>query len=225
MNENKAIYSNNNYMLDFNNPWDSFGSTPGGVIYSLGIQDQARILALGFHYLVDKLTEAEIPFVFLSFPRLVEDEGYVYDKLKDYLPKSLTREKSMKEFNKIADKNKVHFKNNELTEYNISSQKVKNNDKYLEQLLKQSNIKNMSLKEMIKNKDNMIDNLNTSLSEHSQVAKALDESNKALDESNKEVDRLKAELEIIASQMTTITNSKSWTITKPIRKVKNVFYK
>jgi uncharacterized protein YoxC len=218
MNETKSIYGDNNHMINFRNSWDSYGLTPGGVIYSLGLQDQARILSMDFHYLINKLVEADIPIVFLSFPKLAEEENYVYDRLKDFLPKSLTREKAVKEFNKLSDKSKIHFKGSDLPEFGKVNKEAINGDKYMEQILQQTNIENMSLKEIIKNKNKIINDLNNKQSEHNQIVQSLNSS-------SQEVERLKAEVESIGSQMLAIISSKSWMITKPIRAINKVFVK
>jgi hypothetical protein len=66
--------------------WDHWGVTAGGTIFSLNPIDQARLLALGFHQLIERLVRADIPVLFLSFPRFVTDPDYLYRKLAPLLP-------------------------------------------------------------------------------------------------------------------------------------------
>ncbi|HEF4780142.1 TPA: hypothetical protein SAP37_005276 [Burkholderia multivorans] len=62
--------------------WETWASTPGGVVYSLNPLDQARILAMGFHRVVHALVRKNIPIIFLDFPRLIEDGEYLYERLR-----------------------------------------------------------------------------------------------------------------------------------------------
>ncbi|KVF19098.1 hypothetical protein WJ07_24615 [Burkholderia vietnamiensis] len=62
--------------------WETWASTPGGVVYSLNPLDQARLLAMGFHRVVHALVKKDIPIIFLDFPRLIEDGEYLYKKLQ-----------------------------------------------------------------------------------------------------------------------------------------------
>ena len=49
--------------------WETYGHTAGGLVYSLNPLDQARLLAVQFHQLVLKASEAGIPLVFPVFPK------------------------------------------------------------------------------------------------------------------------------------------------------------
>jgi hypothetical protein len=79
-------------MADFDETWELWGTTPGGLVYSLNPLDQARLLAVGFHRLVHRLTEADIPIVFVEFPRLISDADYLFGKLRSFLPATVTAE-------------------------------------------------------------------------------------------------------------------------------------
>jgi hypothetical protein len=59
------------------------------VLYSLDAVDQARLLAVGFHVLVQRLVRADVPVIFLDFPRLVLDGGYLFGRLRGVLPESM----------------------------------------------------------------------------------------------------------------------------------------
>lgn len=88
--ERRALYERNPWLARFSNPWETWGETPGGVVYSLDPLDQARILAVGFHRLVQQLVAVDVPVVFLAFPRLVVEWEYVFKKLRGFLPQSVT---------------------------------------------------------------------------------------------------------------------------------------
>ncbi|KVR42928.1 hypothetical protein WK17_15670 [Burkholderia multivorans] len=75
--------------------WETWGTTPGGVVYSLNALDQARLLAIGFHHVVHALVKKNIPIMFLDFPTLVEDGAYLYDRLAPVLEKYISRDDAL----------------------------------------------------------------------------------------------------------------------------------
>jgi hypothetical protein len=78
-------------------------SAPGGIVYSLDVMDTARLLAVGFHLLIERLVRADVPIVFLDFPRLVDDHDYLYDALGRYRPAHVGRDEARHAFERIAD--------------------------------------------------------------------------------------------------------------------------
>jgi hypothetical protein len=74
------------WMAQMSTTWEHWGSAPGGTIFSLNPIDQARLLAVGFYQLLERLVQAEVPIVFLAFPRLVSDADYLFGKLSPVLP-------------------------------------------------------------------------------------------------------------------------------------------
>ncbi|GAA5265179.1 hypothetical protein ACOSOMT5_P1604 [Acidiphilium sp. MT5] len=88
-------------------PWAHRGSAPGGVVFSLHPLDQARILALGLHHLLERVIEADIPVVFLSFPRLVQDAIYLHQKLAPILPHPIPAAEALAAHARIADQAKI----------------------------------------------------------------------------------------------------------------------
>jgi hypothetical protein len=91
-------------MTQLDKSWESWCFTPGGIVFSLNPLDQARLLALGFHQLVHHLTVADIPIVFLSFPRIVEDADYLFAKLRPYLSDDLSSEVARKTHQVVTDR-------------------------------------------------------------------------------------------------------------------------
>jgi hypothetical protein len=87
--------------------WENWGLTPGGTIFSLNPLDQARILAVGFHNLIQRLVDAEIPTLFLGFPRLIEDGNYLFERLRSILPETVTLQQALSAHQRIAQRDKV----------------------------------------------------------------------------------------------------------------------
>ena len=88
-------------------PWGHRGKTPGGVVYSLHPLDQKRILAVGFHHLVERLTAAEVPIILLHFPRLIVDADYLYERLLPVLRYPIDRERFRSAHEKIANLDQI----------------------------------------------------------------------------------------------------------------------
>jgi hypothetical protein len=106
--EQRAIHQTNLWMAELlNGTWETYGHTPGGVVFSLSPVDQARLLAVQFHRLVLKLSEAEIPFVFPVFPRIATDWEYLYKCLRPILPPQINEGAARAAHAKVADAAKV----------------------------------------------------------------------------------------------------------------------
>lgn len=89
--------------------WASWGTTAGGVVYSLNPLDQARLLALGFHELLHALVKRKIPVLFLDFPRFVEDHDYLYESLESVLGHRIDRQSALGAHLRIAAPAKVRM--------------------------------------------------------------------------------------------------------------------
>jgi len=87
--------------------WESWGTTPGGIVYSLNPLDQARLLAVGFHELVHALVKKEVPIVLLDFPRFVEDAEYLCAKLQPVLGDKVSRARALEAHQRLAEPGKV----------------------------------------------------------------------------------------------------------------------
>jgi len=105
--EMHAMHRTHPWMSDIEQTWEHYGHTAGGVVYSINPVDQGRLLAVGFYQLLERLVRAEIPVIFLSFPRLVEDADYLYRKLADVLPETITAEAARAAHADIAEPAKV----------------------------------------------------------------------------------------------------------------------
>jgi hypothetical protein len=84
--ERRAMHQAARWMADLDRGFDVWGHTPGGALASLHPLDQARLLAVAFHRLVQFAVLRDIPLVLLDFPRMVQDADYLFDRLLPVLP-------------------------------------------------------------------------------------------------------------------------------------------
>jgi hypothetical protein len=105
--ERRAIHQSAPWMHGLDHSWEEWAHVPGGIIYSLNPIDQGRLLAVGFHHLVERLVAANIPIIFLSFPKLIEDAKYLFDKLCPVLPPTVDYDAACFAHRRVADKAKV----------------------------------------------------------------------------------------------------------------------
>jgi hypothetical protein len=107
--ELRAMHEKAPWMADLSHSWETWCHTAGGTVYSLSPVDQARLLAMGFHRLVDRLTASDVPMLFLNFPRFVADADYLYERLQPVLPPAVTREAARAAHAALADGSKVRM--------------------------------------------------------------------------------------------------------------------
>jgi hypothetical protein len=81
-----ALHRDVPWLATLKRTWDQRWFTPGGALFSTDPVDQARLLAVAFHRLVERLTAAEVPLIFLAFPRMVEDAEYLFRRMAPVLP-------------------------------------------------------------------------------------------------------------------------------------------
>lgn len=105
--EQRAMHEQNPWMARLDQSWTHYGQTPGGVVYSLHPLDQARVLALGFHRLLERLVQADVSVQLLAFPRMVLDPDYLYAKLRPWLPEGLDEAGARELHRSVADDRKV----------------------------------------------------------------------------------------------------------------------
>ncbi len=103
--ERQTAHRRHPWMSSLTRGFEQWGTTPGGVVYSLDPVDQARLLAVSFHRLVQRLVKADIPVVLLDFPRLALDADYLFDKLRRFVPATL--EEGRAAHAEIADPDKI----------------------------------------------------------------------------------------------------------------------
>ena len=108
--EMQAMHRSLPWLVEMDQNWEVWGSTPGGLTYSLNPLDQGRLLAVGFHQLLERLIRADIPIVLLAFPRLVEDPHYLFRKLQPLLPATVSEDIAADAHRRIADLTKVRVR-------------------------------------------------------------------------------------------------------------------
>jgi hypothetical protein len=107
--ERRAIHQSAPWMSELGSSWEEWGYVPGGALYSLNPVDQGRLLAVGFHHLVQRLVEADVPIVFLAFPKMIHDGAYLYRSLRGLLPASVDAESARAAHARLADASKVRM--------------------------------------------------------------------------------------------------------------------
>ncbi|MGC1305529.1 MAG: hypothetical protein WA840_24425 [Caulobacteraceae bacterium] len=105
--ERRAIHEHHPWMAHLSESWEHYGQTPGGVVYSLNPLDQARVLALGFHHLIERLVQADIPLRLLAFPRLAFDPDYLFAQLRPWLPEGMSQAEARERHEAVADLKKI----------------------------------------------------------------------------------------------------------------------
>jgi len=102
LNELRARYADES-VPDELHRWETWGQTPGGIVYSLNPIDQARLLALGFHELIQVLVKHDIPMVLLDFPRFIKDADYLYRKLRPLIGDKVDHVRALGAHREVAD--------------------------------------------------------------------------------------------------------------------------
>lgn len=105
--ERQAVHKAAPWMLECSRSWETWGTTAGGLVYSMNPLDEGRLLAVGFHHLLERLTTAEVPVILLAFPKLVQDPGYLYRKLRPVLPEEVTEATAVEAHRRVADPAKI----------------------------------------------------------------------------------------------------------------------
>jgi hypothetical protein len=100
--ELRAVHAAQPWMADCQPPWNTWSFTPGGCLMPLEPLDQARLLAVGFYHLIERLVSKEVPVVFVAFPRLVHDPEYLFAKLAPFLP-GVSTEQAREAHARVAD--------------------------------------------------------------------------------------------------------------------------
>jgi hypothetical protein len=105
--ERRAIHQNAPWISEFGRTWEQWCHVPGGITYSLNPIDQGRLLAVGFHHLLQRLIAADIPIIFLAFPRFIDDATYLFEKLRPILPRLVDHKTACSAHQRVADPAKV----------------------------------------------------------------------------------------------------------------------
>lgn len=126
--ERRAMYGSQPWLGYMDRAWDSGANVPGGLVYSLNALDQARILAVGFHFLVEQLVHADVPIVFIDFPRMINDAGYLFRKTAPFHPVGTSEATALAAHAELAQPTLVR------TERELTSAAFAENDRLNEEL-------------------------------------------------------------------------------------------
>ena len=105
--EIQARYRNYPWLIDLRQGIALGGTTPGGAVFTLDPVDQARVLAVSFHHLVQRLVQTDIPLVLLDFPRFARDADYLFCKLRRFLPEGADAAQARQALADIVDPAKL----------------------------------------------------------------------------------------------------------------------
>jgi hypothetical protein len=105
--ERDAMHRASPWLAKHGTAWDSWGWSPGGALVSLDPVDQARLLAVGFHGLIERLVRDDVPIIFLSFPRMALDAAYLFRKLRSVMPRGTTEKVALAAHARVADTGKI----------------------------------------------------------------------------------------------------------------------
>jgi hypothetical protein len=109
--EMRAIHEKAPWMAERERSWDQWGGAAGGGVFSLHPLDQARVLAVGFHHLLERVVRADVPLVLLDFPRLVLDADYLFERIAPVvsLPPGMDLAQARNVHRRVADASKVRI--------------------------------------------------------------------------------------------------------------------
>lgn len=82
--------------------WSTYGAVPGGVIHSLSVSDQERLLAVGQARLLEWASSNSIPLFLPHFPRMIEDAEYTVELLSPWLSKFCDLETAIDAFGHVT---------------------------------------------------------------------------------------------------------------------------
>jgi hypothetical protein len=201
--ELQNIHHNQPWMAKLDKTWREWGYVPGGAIYSTSPVDQARILAVGLHQLVEKLAENDVPFVLVSFPKLIEDSSYLYEKLRSFLPPGIKKADAIAAHKKVADVKQVRttreFKSEVSGQLSVPTE---------------SEAENIALKREIQIIRNELEGCKAKLNKADvRLERIQVENSRLLDDSNEQLKQIKT----LKQQLDNTHSSTSWRLTKPVR--------
>jgi hypothetical protein len=225
--EKQAIYRKTSES-GFNQDWETWGQTPGGIVFSLNPIDQGRLLAVWFHRLIERLTEADIPIVLLNFPRLAEDSDYLFHKLRTFLPKTATLGQARLLHERTADATKIRVGQELRTKRSAEQLQA---DSLGVAYPSQAQLGQIALNREVIRLKNALSQTQTGLEaakqEYAKLAAQLAEKTSEVSSLNtqlaqqlnwvSDVERVRAEMRALTAQRDALLSSRSWRLTSPFR--------
>jgi hypothetical protein len=178
------------------------GLTPGGVLYSLDVVDQARLLAVAFYNLVWWTVKNEIPLLLLEFPRMVEDRDYLLESLWPWLGNHCPLEVAQRAFASTAEPGAVRVANS--SSYRVQGAVLAPGEPDLALLDRRT----------------LIDRISELEESGAAAAGRASDAERALQQLQAQVaelDGVRRELVQAREQLTAVSESRSWRWTRPLR--------
>ena len=82
----QTMHQNTPWLTQIKTTFEDWGAEPGGTVFSLNPVDQARLVAFGFHRLLERMACTDVPTVLIGFSRAATDPDYLFRKLHPVLP-------------------------------------------------------------------------------------------------------------------------------------------
>jgi hypothetical protein len=244
--ELQSIHKLHPFMAELDHTWETWGNTPGGVVFSLNPTDQARLLAVWLYRLVERLTKADVPFVLLSFPRLIEDADYLFEKLRTFLPSDATVENARVVHERIADTTKVRVTRELRTNFSADASCCEHDELdgiAIRRELRTVKAALVQLQTRLESGNQKIINLQSQLAERERdLQNRIEEGNASCDalENARNIlqgeltqtrtvlqsltdnhDLLRTKLDAALAERDAIIRSRSWKLTAPLRKLRS----
>lgn len=93
--------------------WNSWGNVPGGSVSGIDFESVDKTLSAGLWDLVEACEKASIPYVFIHFPRFVEDFEYLWNKIGSFVGLRISKDAAREVFTRVIDLNKIRIKGDE----------------------------------------------------------------------------------------------------------------
>jgi hypothetical protein len=93
--------------------WNSWGNIPGGSVAGIDFESVNRTLSGGLWDLIEACERRSIPYLFIHFPRFVDDFDYFWIKLGRLVETKISKEAANKIFHRVIDVNKIRIKGDE----------------------------------------------------------------------------------------------------------------
>jgi hypothetical protein len=90
--------------------WNSWGSIPGGSVSGIDFESVDKTLSGGLWDLIEACEKRSIPYLFIHFPRFVEDFDYFWNRLGQFVETKISKEAAHKIFLNVVDVDKIRIK-------------------------------------------------------------------------------------------------------------------
>ena len=214
--ERRAIHETNPWTADLRSTVEEWGCVAGGVVYSLNPIDQGRLLAVGFHHLLQRLVAADVPVILLAFPRLVSDPDYLLDRLRPVLPPDIDQAEAIAAHRRVADASKVRIGEElrtALPNGPVPFMRYRSGD----------TLDAIAMKREIRRLQSQLADARDAVARHDQQAHdgqiACQDLQRECDHLQRECDHLQRECDHLQRERDQLYRSRSWLLTQPYRAI------